>query len=54
VAAELDDAGLEGDARPRRGMLEQQRDRLPCERARGGRGLLEGERAVQQRGELGG
>jgi plastocyanin len=58
VAAELDDAGLEGDARARRRVLEEQRDGAAVERPGGRRGLLEGERAVQQRrepagGELG-
>src|SRR5919204_6228498 len=35
-------------------MLEQQRDRAAVERPRRRRGLLEGERAVQQRRELAG
>jgi plastocyanin len=52
MAAELDDAGLERDARARRRVFEEQRHGAAVERAGGGRGLLEGERATQQRREL--
>ncbi len=54
MAAELVDAHLEGDARPRRGLLEDQRDAAPGERPRGERRGLQLERAVEQRVQLGG
>jgi hypothetical protein len=52
VAAELDDPDLERRARPRRRLLEDERDGPPLERARRVRRLLEDQRAVEQRAEL--
>ena len=54
VAAELVDADLEGDARARRGLLEDQRDAAPVQRARGQRRRLQLQRAVEQRRQLAG
>ena len=54
VAAELEDAGLERQARARRGLLEEQGDGAARERPRGGGVGLERERAVEQRVQLAG
>ena len=52
MTTQLVDADLERQPRPGRGLLEDQRDALPGERARGERRRLQLERAVEQRGEL--
>ncbi len=54
MAAELVHADLEGQARARGGLLEDQRDAPPGERLRGQRRGLQLERAVEQRVQLGG
>jgi hypothetical protein len=52
LAAELEDPGLEGEARARRVLLEDQRDAAALERPRGQRRLLQRVRAVEQRVQL--
>ena len=52
VAAELGDPDLERGPRPRRRLLEDERDAPAGERARRERLLLELERPVEQRGQL--
>ena len=54
MAAQLEDADLDRDARARRGLLEDERDGPAGQRARGERRRLELERAVEQRVQLGG
>ena len=49
VAAQLVDAHLEGHARARRGLLEDQGHAAPGQSARGERRVLQLDRAVQQR-----
>jgi hypothetical protein len=53
VAAELGDAGLEGDARAGRGLLEDQGDAAAGERLRGERRGLELRGAVEEGVQLG-
>ena len=52
VAAELDDAGLEGHARARRGLLEDERDDAVAQRVGRARRGLELGGAVEQRAQL--